>query len=66
LVGLGGFASSIAGMIFPIACGRVLDTMGSAGYVLLFGWCSAAYLIAFAFNAILCPRFEPLKLKEAI
>lgn len=60
LVGLGGFAGSLAGMVFPVVCGRVLDVMGSAGYVMLFGWCSVAYLIAFAFNTLLCPRFEPL------
>jgi len=64
LVGLGGFASSIAGMIFPVVCGRVLDAMGPSGYAALFLWCSAAYLIAFGFNYLLCPRFEPLKLNH--
>jgi ACS family hexuronate transporter-like MFS transporter len=64
LVGLGGFAGSIAGMIFPIVCGRILDVMGSSGYAFLFGWCSAAYLIAFAFNAVLCPRFEQIELRS--
>ncbi|MEI8293437.1 MAG: MFS transporter [bacterium] len=66
LVGLGGFAGSIAGMAFPIICGRVLDVMGSSGYGLLFGWCSVAYLIAFGFNALLCPRFEPLELSRKL
>jgi len=65
LVGLGGFAGSIAGMVFPVVCGRVLDSMGASGYVLLFAWCSGAYLLAFVLNALLCPRFEPLTLKTA-
>ena len=63
LIGLGGFAGSLAGMVFPIICGRLLDSLGAAGYAVLFGWCAGAYLLAFAFNAVLCPRFEPLKMK---
>lgn len=65
LVGLGDFASSLEGrMLFPVICGRVLDSMGSHGYALLFGWCSVAYLIALDFNSLLCPSLEPLKPKQ--
>ena len=60
VVGLGGFASSLAGMLFPIVCGRLLDAMGASGYVILFIWCPAAYLIAFFLNLLLCPKFDPL------
>jgi len=62
VIGLGGFMGSLAGMVFPIVCGRLLDFMGSFGYVLLFGWCSIAYLVSFGINALLCPRFEQVKL----
>ncbi len=63
LIGLGGLTSSLAGMIFPIVCGRVLDHLGGPGYALLFGYCSVAYLIGFAINRVLCPRYEPLVMK---
>lgn len=62
VIGLGGFLGSLAGMVFPVVCGRLLDSMGSFGYVILFGWCSVAYLVSFGINAILCPRFEQVKL----
>ena len=60
LVGLGGLAGSLAGMIFPVACGWILDASGGAGYTILFAYCSAAYLLAFAINFLLCPRFTPI------
>lgn len=61
VIGLGGFLGSLAGMVFPVVCGRLLDSMGSFGYAILFGWCSVAYLVSFAINAFLCPRFEQVK-----
>lgn len=64
IVGLGGLTSSLAGMIFPVVCGRVLDHLGGAGYALLFGYCSIAYLLGFAINRALCPHFETLALRE--
>jgi MFS transporter, ACS family, hexuronate transporter len=62
VVGLGGFAGSLAGMVFPIICGRVLDVLGGAGYVALFAWCGIAYFVAFGINTWLCPQFTPLDL----
>ncbi len=62
VVGLGGFAGSLAGMVFPIICGRVLDVLGGAGYVALFAWCGIAYFVAFGINTWLCPRFTRLDL----
>lgn len=60
LVGMGGLAGSLAGMLFPVVCGWVLDASGGAGYTILFAYCSAAYLLAFAINFLLCPRFTPI------
>lgn len=63
LIGLGGLVGSLAGMIFPVVSGRVLDQLGGAGYTVLFGYCSVAYLIGFTINRILCPRYEPIEIK---
>ncbi|XHR27669.1 MAG: MFS transporter [Chthoniobacteraceae bacterium] len=60
LVGIGSAAGSIGGMIFPILTGIVLDQF-SNGYGILFGVCSIMYLVAFALNHLLAPRFEPIQ-----
>lgn len=65
VVGVGGFAGSLAGMVFPVICGRVLDVFGGGGYVLLFAWCGLAYFIAFAIHWILCPRLTQLSLSNS-
>ena len=62
VVGVGGFAGSLSGMVFPIISGRILDAFGGTGYVILFAWCGIAYFVAFGINALLCPQFTPLKL----
>jgi MFS transporter, ACS family, hexuronate transporter len=65
LVGLGGMAGSIGGIVFPIYTGRLLDRFQAsgnitAGYAILFGVCGSAYLVAFAINHLLAPKFEPV------
>jgi ACS family hexuronate transporter-like MFS transporter len=65
VVGVGGMAGSIGGMLFPIYAGKLLDTFTrahnvAAGYAILFGICGTAYLLAFALNHVLAPRFEPV------
>jgi MFS transporter, ACS family, hexuronate transporter len=68
--GIAGMAGALGGMLFPIIAGKLLDhywgTPGgeSAGYAILFGLCSSAYLVAFAINHLLAPRFEQVKLAE--
>jgi len=64
LVGLGGLSGSLAGMVFPVVSGWVLDASGGAGYTILFAYCSVAYLIAYALIAILSPRFTPLEMRS--
>jgi ACS family hexuronate transporter-like MFS transporter len=64
IVGLGGFAGSIGGMLFPWFSGRLLDhfhAIGNvtAGYSILFALCASAYLVAFALHHVLAPRLEP-------
>lgn len=63
VVGLGGMAGSVGGIIFPWVSGRLLDryhAMGNvtAGYTILFAVCASAYLIAFGINHLLAPSFE--------
>jgi ACS family hexuronate transporter-like MFS transporter len=65
IIGLGGMAGSIGGMLFPWFAGRLLDRYHAvgdvtAGYTILFAICASAYLIAFGINHLLAPRFEPL------
>lgn len=59
LTGIGSMAGSIGGMIFPIVTGLVLDKFTN-GYSIIFGFCSVAYVVAFAINHLLAPRFEPV------
>ena len=51
--------------MFPIYTGKLLDAFeakgnASAGYAILFAICGSAYLVAFAMNHLLAPRFEPI------
>ncbi|HEX2869757.1 MAG TPA: MFS transporter [Polyangiaceae bacterium] len=67
IVGIGGMAGSLGGILFPLFSGALLDRFTAsgnvtAGYAVLFGICGSAYLIAFAVNHALAPRFEPLKI----
>ena len=70
VVGIGGMAGSIGGMLFPVFSGRLLDhfdKLGKAteGYATLFAICGFAYLIAFGINYLLAPKFEPIRLQAA-
>jgi len=64
LIGIGGMAGSLGGILFPWLTGKLLDYYHSqndvtAGYTILFGICASAYLVAFAIHHVLAPRFEP-------
>lgn len=66
VIGLGGMAGSLGGMLFPILSGRLLDHFSAnptAGYAILFMFCGSAYLLAFAIHHMLAPKFEPFDLK---
>jgi len=67
VIGLGGMAGSLGGMMFPILSGKLLDHFASnptAGYAILFMVCGFAYLLAFAIHHALAPKFEPFAMKE--
>jgi MFS transporter, ACS family, hexuronate transporter len=66
VVGIGGMAGSVGGIIFPFVAGALLDHFQAAnnitaGYTILFGVCGSAYLVAFLANHLLAPRFEPIR-----
>jgi ACS family hexuronate transporter-like MFS transporter len=65
VVGIGGMAGSIGGIIFPIFTGKLLDHFQAqgnvtAGYAILFVICGTAYLLAFGVGHLLARRFEPV------
>ena len=70
VIGMGGMAGSIGGIIFPIVSGKLLDSFKAtegtttAGYAILFAICGSAYLIAFGLHHLLAPRFEPVKMDK--
>jgi ACS family hexuronate transporter-like MFS transporter len=69
LVGLGGMAGSIGGILFPLFAGELLDRFQAAhnvtaGYTILFIVCGLAYVVAFAVGNLLAPSFEPVHLRE--
>jgi len=66
VVGVGGMAGSVGGILFPYLSGWLLDyfqrtQQETTGYAILFSICACAYLVAFAFNHALAPRFEPVE-----
>ena len=66
VVGIGGMAGAVGGIVFPLVVGRLLDhykTLGNitAGYHILFVWCGCAYLLAWGIMHLLAPRMEELR-----
>ena len=69
IIGIGGMAGAIGGMLFPFITGRLLDAFKAsgnvtAGYAVLFSICGFAYLVSFALHHLLAPKFEQFEMKE--
>jgi MFS transporter, ACS family, hexuronate transporter len=69
IIGMGGMAGSLGGILFPIFSGKLLDRFQAAGnitagYAILFAVCGFAYLLAFTVNHLLAPRFETIAFDE--
>ncbi len=65
VVGIGGLAGALGGMLCPYLTGRLLDRYqalgdATAGYAILFSICAFAHLTAFALNHLLAPSYEPV------
>ncbi len=63
VVGIGGMAGAVGGILFPMLVGRLLDTYKAAGnigagYNLLFVICGCAYLLAWCIMHLFTPRME--------
>ena len=66
LVGIGGMAGAVGGIFMPTFAGTLLDRLGAtAAYGVLFTICAFAYVVAFALNHLLAPRFEPFDLRDS-
>lgn len=68
VIGIGGLAGAIGGMIFPVVTGRLLDTFTAAGnvtagYAILFTICALAYVVTFVIHHLLAPKFEQFEVK---
>lgn len=69
VVGIGGMAGSIGGMLFPLVVGALLDhykALGNinAGYNILFLICGSMYLLAWVTMHFFAPRMEQVVVKE--
>lgn len=67
VVGIGGMAGSVGGILFPLLVGNLLDAAKAAGnintgYNLIFIICGFAYLLAWGIMHLFAPRMEKVKL----
>lgn len=67
VVGIGGMAGSVGGILFPILVGDLLDyykALGNlgAGYNILFTICAFMYLLAWIIMHLFAPKMERVKL----
>ncbi len=63
VVGIGGMAGAVGGMLIAKVVGWILDATGS--YVPIFAIAASAYLIALAIIHFMAPKLEPAKLDNA-
>nr|MDQ6925472.1 MFS transporter [Candidatus Eremiobacteraeota bacterium] len=64
VVGLGGFAGAVGGVLFQRVTGAVLQANGS-DYRPIFLFCGIAYVTALGIINLLAPRMEPVRLGDA-
>jgi len=67
VVGIGGMAGALGGILFPLFVGRLLDSYKAAGnigagYNLLFMFCGFAYLLAWGVMHFFAPRAKEVKI----
>jgi len=63
VIGIGGTAGAVGGMIFSLYIGQVLERIGT--YSLIFVVAGSVYLLALLFIHLLVPRMEEAKLGDA-
>lgn len=67
VVGIGGMAGAVGGILFPLLAGHLLDVykaLGNIGigYNILFVICGCAYLLAWGIMHLFTPRMEQVKI----
>ena len=70
VIGIGGMAGAVGGMLFPIVTGMLLDSYKAsgnvaAGYGILFAFCAGAYLFSLFLLQLLNPRLEPVRIRNS-
>jgi ACS family hexuronate transporter-like MFS transporter len=63
VVGIGGFAGAMGGMLFQRATGRILEATNN-NYSIIFAICGLAYVSALLVIHLLSPRLEPARIEE--
>jgi ACS family hexuronate transporter-like MFS transporter len=63
VVGIGGFAGAMGGMLFQRATGRILEATNN-NYSIIFTICGLAYVSALLVIHLLSPRLEPARIEE--
>jgi ACS family hexuronate transporter-like MFS transporter len=71
VVGIGGMAGAVGGILFPILVGNLLETYKlkgniTGGYNILFTICGFTYLLAFGIIHLLTRKTEKIKLAQLI
>ena len=62
VVGIGGFAGAMGGMLFQRATGRILEATGN-NYSIIFMICGLAYVSALLIIHLLVPRLQPARIE---
>jgi MFS transporter, ACS family, hexuronate transporter len=63
VVGIGGFAGAMGGVLFQRATGRILEATNN-NYSLIFMVCGLAYVTALLIMHLMVPRLEPARLDD--
>jgi ACS family hexuronate transporter-like MFS transporter len=71
VIGIGGMAGSVGGILFPFAIGIILDHFKligllGTGYNIIFGICAIAYLLAWVVMQVLSPKMDSLVINSGL
>ena len=66
VVGIGGMAGSVGGVLFPLFVGYILDVYknlgnSTAGYNIIFFVCGLMYMLAWVIMHLISPKMTPFK-----
>jgi MFS transporter, ACS family, hexuronate transporter len=64
VVGIGGFAGAMGGVLMNLAAGRLRDSTGN--YIVMFSIAASAYLLALLVIHLLVPRLEPVEIATSL